>query len=73
LNLLGIVHRHRFAAKAGGREPGYVDESSHYRKGVAGDWTNHFTPAVEREFKRRHGHLLIKLGYTESFDWSFER
>jgi hypothetical protein len=72
LNLLGIIHRNRFAAKAGGRDRGDEDQSSHYRKGVAGDWRNHFTPVVEREFKDRWGDLVMTLGYEQNPDWSFE-
>ena len=69
LNFLGIVHRNRFEAKSLGRVPGVVDKNSHYRKGVAGDWRNHFTDKIKREFRERHGDLLIKLQYEESTDW----
>ena len=71
LNLLGIIHRNRFAAKSGGRLPGAEDQGSHYRKGVAGDWRNHFTKKIENEFKMRHGNLLVKLGYEDNLDWTF--
>jgi hypothetical protein len=66
LNFLGIVHRNRFAAMAAGRVPGKEDSSSHYRKGVSGDWHNHFTRTVEEKFKSRWGELFIKLGYEEN-------
>jgi len=72
LQLLGIVHRHRFSAKAGGRKPGREDQGSHYRKGVAGDWRNHFTPEIEREFKARHGDLVVKMGYETDTNWSVD-
>jgi hypothetical protein len=72
LNLLGIIHRNRFAAKAGGRGPGKEDSNSHYRKGVSGDWRNHFTTKIEQEFKARYGELLIQLGYEEDRHWSFK-
>ena len=31
-----------FAGLASGRKPGHEDRSSHFRKGVVGDWRNHF-------------------------------
>ncbi len=39
------------------------------RKGVPGDWINHFTPKVKECFKSRVGQGLIELGYESSFDW----
>jgi hypothetical protein len=66
---LGIIHKNRFAAKAGGRRPGDEDVTSHYRKGVAGDWVNHFSPDNRQYFKSNFGELLLKLGYEKSLDW----
>lgn len=34
-----------------GRKPGETDENSHIRKGVAGDWRNHFSAKVEERFE----------------------
>lgn len=42
---------------------------NHYRRGVAGDWVNHFDAELKDEFKRRHGNLLIKLGYERDLSW----
>jgi hypothetical protein len=67
--LLGIVHNHRFETKTAGREAGKEDVKSHYRKGKAGDWRNHFTPDHVAAFKERHNELLIRLGYETSPDW----
>jgi len=36
---------------------------SHYRKGKAGDWADHFTPAVCDFFLHETGDLLSRLGY----------
>lgn len=39
------------------------------RKGVSGDWKNHFTPAVKKKVKDVAGEALIALGYEEGLDW----
>jgi len=52
-----------------GRERGEEDPSSFYRKGVAGDWRNHFTAEDSRSFKEEAGELLIQLGYEKDLDW----
>jgi hypothetical protein len=64
--LLSTVFANRFEAKAGGRGVGTEDSSSHYRKGVAGDWRSHFTPEHHELFSERYAHLLVKLGYASS-------
>lgn len=58
-----------FERLAAGRKPGQEDTNSHYRKGVAGDWVNHFTDRHKRAFKDRYGTLLQTLGYAENSDW----
>lgn len=67
--LLGMVHGHRFATKIGTRTEGQEDTSSHYRKGVSGDWANHFKAEHVAAFKERYGELLVKLGYEDDDDW----
>jgi hypothetical protein len=61
--LLGAVYGHRFEAKTRGRRAGAEDTRSHYRKGLAGDWVNHFTPAHLDAFNERFDGLLQQLGY----------
>ena len=46
-----------------GRKPGEEDVMSHGRKGIAGDWKNHFTPALAEKFHGMFGELLVKAGY----------
>ena len=70
--LLGMVHDNRFETKTAGRKEGEEDVTSHYRKGVAGDWRNHFTQQHVDEFKKRYGDLLVRLGYEDSADWGLE-
>lgn len=62
------VSAHRFEA-ASGRERGAEDRTSFYRKGVAGDWRNHFTDEDRQEFKQICGQLLMELGYEQNDAW----
>lgn len=52
-----------------GRPRGQEDRGSHERKGIAGDWRNHFTPRVKQAFKARFGGLLVAAGYETGLDW----
>jgi hypothetical protein len=67
--LLGIVWEHDFAKKSGGRQVGQEDVRSHFRKGQAGDWVNHFQPEHRRRFQEIHGPLLRKYGYESDDRW----
>jgi len=67
--LLEHVFNNRFASKTSGRRRGQENASSHYRKGMAGDWANHFTSEHRQYFKERYNNVLIRLGYAESPDW----
>ena len=48
---------------------GIEDACSHYRKGVAGDWANHFKPQHKEYFKKNYNDVLLKLGYESTLDW----
>ena len=52
-----------------GRDNGREQSGSFYRKGIAGDWVNHFSEADKRQFKELAGDLLIELGYEKDLDW----
>jgi len=52
-----------------GREPGQENEFSHRRKGIAGDWRNHFDRARGELFENAFPGLLTGLGYEQSNDW----
>jgi hypothetical protein len=67
--LLGAVYGQRFEANTKGRRAGVEDTASHYRKGVAGDWVNHFSPVHVDAFEQRHPGLLQQRGYESSDDW----
>ncbi|MGH7307120.1 MAG: sulfotransferase domain-containing protein [Candidatus Rokuibacteriota bacterium] len=59
----------RFERLTGGRARGHDDVWSHERKGVAGDWRNHFTDRVTRAFKARFGEMLVATGYEKDLHW----
>ncbi len=63
--MLSAVYNNRFAKRAGGRSPGQENIQHHFRKGIPGDWNNHFSVRHTREFNHRYGDLLEKLGYSE--------
>jgi lipopolysaccharide transport system ATP-binding protein len=63
------VRTNRFEARTGGRRPGEEDLGSHERKGIAGDWRNHFTDKVRTAFKKLYGSVLIATGYEKDFNW----
>jgi hypothetical protein len=52
-----------FEKLAGGRSRGEEDASSFFRKGVVGDWREHFDAAAERRFHAKGGRMLVELGY----------
>lgn len=67
--LLELVYQNRFSKIAEGRSQGEEDVTSHYRKGIAGDWANYFTAEHRRVFKERYGDALLRLGYEKDLDW----
>lgn len=56
-------------AKQTGRKPGQEDRSSFIRKGVAGDWANHFSREAAEIFRDRAGDTLVMLGYEPDHAW----
>jgi len=64
-----IIKKYSFENQSGGRSRGEENQSSFYRKGVSGDWKNHFTDEITKLFKEKVGQLLIDVGYEEDFKW----
>ena len=64
-----IVRKKSFEKLAGGRKKGEENVQSHYRKGKAGDWQNHFTEAHKEAFKQSFNDVLLKLGYESDRSW----
>ncbi len=44
-------------------------KSKTFRKGMIGDWENHFTKQHKQIFKEIAGQQLIDLGYEQGVDW----
>jgi hypothetical protein len=63
-----LIERSSFKFYAG-RDRGQEDRKRFYRKGVAGDWKNHFTEEDKRAFKALAGDMLIRLGYEKDLSW----
>jgi hypothetical protein len=52
-----------------GRKPGEVKINSFLRKGVVGDWQNHFSQEACEIFNHFAGNELIILGYENDTTW----
>jgi hypothetical protein len=63
-----LLERSSFRFYAG-RERGQEDRKRFYRKGVAGDWKNHFSAEDKARFQEIAGDMLVRLGYEENLDW----
>lgn len=63
-----VAERHTFRRESG-REPGTEAANSYFRKGVIGDWRNHFNADARRTFERYAGASLIALGYERDAGW----
>jgi hypothetical protein len=55
--------------RATGRRPGEEDRSTLIRKGVVGDWVNHFSREAAVAFDRVAGETLVALGYEADRAW----
>ena len=76
-----VIHLGSFEHQSGGRiAEGREDAEGIFRdggpvvarglrKGIKGDWKNHFTPAVVSRVKEVAGEGLIELGYERDLDW----
>lgn len=53
-----------------GRAAGEVNKSSFLRKGIVGDWKNHFDAASCEIFEHYGGQALINLGYEKDSSWA---
>lgn len=63
-----MIERSSFRFYAG-RERGQENRKRFYRKGIAGDWKNHFSAEDRRVFKDLAGDMLVTLGYETGLDW----
>lgn len=67
--LLFEIYNNKFSKNAQGRKRGEENIKSHYRKGIVGDWVNHFNEEHIKYFKKNYNDLLIKLKYESGSDW----
>jgi hypothetical protein len=63
-----IVEKYSFQ-KQSGRKPGEESKGQYLRKGVSGDWKNHFDQQCADMFHHHAGAQLIKLGYEHDSSW----
>lgn len=63
---LSKFSRENFSAMLGG----VFQHNTFVRKGVAGDWRNHFSKQNVDDFKANAGGALLSLGYELNDDWS---
>lgn len=67
-----IAEKNSFRSMSGGRARGEASESDFVRKGVAGDWRNHFTPDLCELYRAKIGRFLVELGYEKDESWTVE-
>ena len=63
------IESNNFLNLTNGRNTGEENRNSHYRKGVVGDWKNHFNEKHKNYFKNNYNGLLVKLGYELDDKW----
>lgn len=59
----------RVTGRQRGEEGNAIRTGYFWRKGVSGDWRNHFDPRLTDEFKYLYGDALVALGYETDLDW----
>lgn len=71
-----IIERNSFERLSEGRKfwrqarkRGQVNQSSHFRKGIVGDWKNYLNGSLKERFKNVAGDKLVELGYEHNLDW----
>ena len=62
------VDRFSFSAQSG-RERGDSDDRSFVRKGIVGDWENHFSISARKLFDELAGDQLVLAGYAPDRGW----
>jgi len=64
-----IIDKYSFE-KISGRSKGVEEKSSFVRKGIAGDWVNHFSQDSKEVFHYYSGEALIHSGYEKNNEWA---
>ena len=63
-----VLARSSFRFHAG-RDRGQEDRKRFYRKGIVGDWRNHFSTDEAGIFREVAGDMLVRLGYETDLGW----
>lgn len=58
------IRRASFHHRSGGRNRGEEKVDHHYRRGVVGEWREHFTKDENTTFCKRFAHIMEPLGYA---------
>lgn len=61
--LIEVINKHDFN-KVAKRKPGDADPKSHKRKGIVGDWKNHFNQELNEYVYDKWEKMFSTLGYT---------
>jgi len=57
----------KFSTVSGGRQPGEEKSGSFFRKGISGDWKNHFSLEDQQVFHKKAGDLMVAMGYVDTW------
>ena len=69
-NLRSFLDEMDFKKASGGREIGQENKHNHYRRGLPGDWKNHFKMIHIQYFVDHYNPVLFKLGYENDPGWA---
>ena len=64
-----IVKEYNFKKMSGGRDRGDSSYTAFTRKGIAGDWKNHFTSELREQFGKLIAGLLIETADEQDDSW----
>lgn len=64
-----VVEETSFENMSGGRKAGEEDQNSYFRKGIVGDWVNHFGEKEKEIIRQIGGEELIRWDYTKDLNW----
>lgn len=64
IDFTDIAQKHSFERLSEGRKPGQESPEHHYRKGIIGDWKNHFDEDMLTRFMQRFDGIMSGLGYS---------
>jgi hypothetical protein len=63
------IAENSFEARSGGRARGELNEQSHYRRGISGDWRTYFDRNLGELYESARPGELVRAGYETSDRW----